>query len=339
MRLGHASVILPNGNILISGNGVDTTSSNCEIYNTSENRWEYSSSMNTPRSRHNLILLKTGIILAIGSFMERSCELYDPINDKWEFTDSLINSGIDGHTITELKDGRILICGVIETVKNDTVFTRTTISRCTIYDPLTGKWSIAENMNTTRQDHSAILLNDGRVMVMGGLPLTNSCEIYDPEKNRWISAPSMHDERYSFASILLPDGRVFVSGGMTKPTMYNSMSKNCEAYNPISNEWSLVSDMLTWRTTHKLYLYEDKNQILIFGGSFFEIKDTWEYYDFDKLEPGQYGFFPIKEFLTNNSVRLNNGNIALIGEEQFEDSTYLPFTWATNLCFILDVTS
>ena len=65
-RGGHAMVQLPNGNILVSGNGIDSSQSDAEIYDFSLGKWRMTTPMNVPRVSHALILLNTGKVLAIG---------------------------------------------------------------------------------------------------------------------------------------------------------------------------------------------------------------------------------------------------------------------------------
>jgi hypothetical protein len=80
----------------------------------------------------------------------------------------------------------------------------------------------APPLNFPRINVSAVLLPDGKVLVVGGHdgfkfdPHTpsNQAEIYDPIFNTFTPAATMTDERqYHSAALLLPDGRVFVAGG------------------------------------------------------------------------------------------------------------------------------
>lgn len=50
------------------------------------------------------------------------------------------------------------------------------------YDPRTGTSTATENMTTNRRNHSATLLPDGRVLVLGGInhgDASRSAELYD----------------------------------------------------------------------------------------------------------------------------------------------------------------
>ena len=71
-----------------------------------------------------------------------------------------------------------------------------------------------------RAEHSATLLNDGRVLLLGGYVApgdigaveTASCELYDPATNSWSATSSMSVTRVGAGSVLLLDGRVLAMG-------------------------------------------------------------------------------------------------------------------------------
>lgn len=82
---------------------------------------------------------------------------------------------------------------------------------------------------------SSIVLNDGRVMVLGGQGVGNNLqqtEIFDPLTNRWTPTAPMLAPRYFLTSVLLKDGRVFVIGGTT--------GQGAEVYDPFSDVWSPI---------------------------------------------------------------------------------------------------
>jgi len=76
------------------------------------------------------------------------------------------------------------------------------------------------------------LLGDGRLLVMGGVPLISQAveggyqvtegkalattEIYDPAADSWSAGPSLHSARQGGQAIALTDGSVIVFGGYVK---------------------------------------------------------------------------------------------------------------------------
>ena len=87
------------------------------------------------------------------------------------------------HTMTVLRDGRVLVVGGALTRKTE------------IYDPSTGTWSEAADLLEPRVGQTATLLDDGRVLVAGGAtgsgsqPFpTTSAEVYDPADDTWTAS-------------------------------------------------------------------------------------------------------------------------------------------------------
>lgn len=93
--------------------------------------------------------------------------------------------------------------------------------------------------------HSAVTLQDGRVLVTGGyhvneearsrglVPPSTSVQIFDPASHSWLNAAPMALPRARHASVLLPDGRVAVLGGF-----YNTALDSVEIYEPRTNTWT-----------------------------------------------------------------------------------------------------
>ncbi len=333
-RVWHAMVVLPNGNVLISGNDIDSIQSSCEIYEMSTGKWRYTTPMNIPRTLHNLVLLNSGKILAVGGYKEQSCELFDPVTETWAMTDSIPTFRYWGQTVTTLGDGKILVAGgaYIDTVLWDVVY----LDNLDIYDPNTDKWSIGAPMKISRDWHTATLLNDGRMFISGGYNDSleiNECEIYDPQNNTWVTVSPMIEIRHTHAAILLNNGNVFVSGG----GILLPGSKSCEVFNVDENQWSSVADMWEYRSRHSIYYLAEINKLLILGGDQLPptYADTWEIYDPDKLLPVYMESFPINQELIYNNIKLLNGSIFVAGNDEY----IIPFFWASKRSWIFDVTT
>ena len=69
-----------------------------------------------------------------------------------------------------------------------------------------------------RAMHTATVLPDGRILMVGGLSTNNrplsSVQIYDPFNDTWTNAAPMRTARFQHAAVALPDGRILVTGGM-----------------------------------------------------------------------------------------------------------------------------
>ena len=86
-------------------------------------------------------------------------------------------------------------------------------------------WGFTASMNHGRRNLNAVLLPDGKVLVIGGNSLGQEmnpvfqAEIFDPESQTWTAVASMQRPRvYHSTAVLLPDGRVVAAGSDGEPT-------------------------------------------------------------------------------------------------------------------------
>jgi len=110
-------------------------------------------------------------------------------------------------------------------------------------------------MGAPRAYHTATLLADGRVLVVGGYtegPLA-SAEVYDPATNLWSGTGSMGEARVSHTATLLPDGRVLVAGGSAEGVAKAS----AEVWDPDTGLWAPTGSLLHPRQLHTATLLED----------------------------------------------------------------------------------
>ena len=147
---------------------------------------------------------------------------------------------------------------------NSSLFTAT--ASVELFDPATNIWTPVSALAAPRSEASVTLLQDGRVLVVGGFGsgALATAEIYDPAANTWQSAASMSEARQNPGITLLPNGKVLVTGGGSTPIDY---SDTAELYDPVSNSWSLMATRLTIaRTQHAAQLLPGGNRVLLIGG-------------------------------------------------------------------------
>ncbi|MGK5089303.1 kelch repeat-containing protein, partial [Bdellovibrionota bacterium FG-2] len=135
-------------------------------------------------------------------------------------------------------------------------------------------------LGTPRFDHSATLLKDGRVLIVGGCDasiIMNTAEIFDPQTGHFTPTGSMTYPRHKHQAVLLSDGKVAIIGGTgTDFDPVPGAAKTIEIYDPASGAFSKsIIEMTVKRTTPGATLMTD-GRVYITGGN---IDGSTEIYD------------------------------------------------------------
>ena len=170
------------------------------------------------------------------------------------------------------------------------------------------------NMEEGRGEHAATLLDDGRLLVVGGraeVALT-SAEVYDPATGEWSSAGAMTDARYGHTLTKLDDGRVLVVGG--------SEGATAEMYDPTKGTlgtWSSAGSMAYEHGVgHTATLLKD-GKVLVTGGPT-RIEGTKRIAAFAELYDPSTGKWSLTGDMTeqrekHKAVLLNDGMVLVVG--------------------------
>ena len=234
--------------------------------------WSDGASLITGREEHTATLLPDGNVLIAGGSDGRgkalaSAEVYNPATNRWTSVGSMATARTD-HTATLLPSGKVLVAG--GQLGPDPF---SSLSSTELYDPTTGSWSTAAPMIVSRARHTAMLLADGRVLVVGGLSLVvgagglfpsppTDAEIYDPRADRWSTTAPMGCYRFDATGTLLADGRVLVAGGQCGGAALNST----EIYDATADRWISAAPMGIRRSGHAAALLPD-GDVLVVGGT------------------------------------------------------------------------
>ncbi len=138
-----------------------------------------------------------------------------------------------------------------------------------------GVFKLTGNMITARFNHSATLLQDGRVLVAGGeeergaIRQISTAELYDPATGRFSATGSMHSPRMGQTATLLPNGQVLIAGGQNDNGLgaqdWPNALASAEVYDPASGTFKPTGSMHTARTGHTATLLGN-GRVLIAGG-------------------------------------------------------------------------
>ena len=154
------------------------------------------------------LLLNGRILLAGGENGDtgyyRTAQLYDAATGAFIPTGNMLKSR-GGHTATVLPDGRALITGGnTEPCGDNGCWVTGPDSTAELYDPLQGVFTDAGSMTTSRYGHSATLLDNGDVLIVGGMSYTGPSPVGGFIETSTASAELYHASTASPAPALFP---------------------------------------------------------------------------------------------------------------------------------------
>ena len=190
------------------------------------------------------------------------------------------------HTLAVLPDGRVLVAGGLcdtPRLANEPAPFEPHLGT-SIWNPTTHAWAAAPKLRQARIYHTATVMLDGSVMLLGGLgdPLhTSTQEPLDSAESLSgadnFPLNSMAYPRAKHSATLLADGSVLAIGGQGRNTATLSA---VERWNRLSRSWETRAPMLEPRYAHTANLLLD-GRILVAGGIGVqgEALNTTEFYD------------------------------------------------------------
>lgn len=256
-RVGHAIACLPDGRVMVIG-GVDQRTENglrydgmqyhrplasVEIIDVLHSRVVPGPSLPEPRLNHVAVTTQDGTIvvcggsrgLAVPGRIENPGGLLDalclrPTESDWSAVKGQAVSRISGHSITPIDGNRIVVIG--GTTEKAPDYPPVATGCVEWLDVAAGRWHIGRDCPSARSGHSATLLSDGRILVIGG------------QTNRIGKS---------------------IPGGQVVSTLPNSYLRHLHAYDVARDRWDALGELRWGRWLHMAIRFED-SRIVVFDG-------------------------------------------------------------------------
>lgn len=187
-----------------------------------------------------------------------------------------------GHSATLMPDGKVLVAGgcallpesplsPAELAGADRCSTPTPSAE--IYDPSTNAWLPTQDANVARVGHSAVLLKDGKVLLMGGNVDDGVVETYDPHSGAWTkvsSAPASGLARNS--AVLLGAEPPALCGSncgkvLVVPRGLGPPASSAQLFDPASGVWEKTGPFYFVAGRFSTATLLEDGKVLLFGGT------------------------------------------------------------------------
>ena len=202
---------LPAGMLVAGGEDDNGPLPDAELYDAGRRLFLPGGTLTGPRSRHAAVALGDGAALFGGRDDDGPVGTSETFDGK-SFRAGPVITPRESATATVLQDGTVLVVGG-RGVENGPTDPRE-VATAEIVDgaSVTTVGSLAQ----PRAFHTATLLADGRVLVLGGLAAgaaVDVAEVYDPHAMTFATVEATLRDRWAHAAVTMSDGRILVTGG------------------------------------------------------------------------------------------------------------------------------
>jgi hypothetical protein len=256
--------LLNDGRVLVVGGGNGSllgpvATNTTELYQPFFRTWSAGPLLSIERAFHASARLNDGRILICGGTsttgtVTATCEIYDPASNAFLPAASM-GTARAGCEATTLADGRVLVTGGTSTFVGTAIgpILNASANSGEVYDPAMNSWTpVGNTMSSKRFVHSQTLLNDGRVLCVGGIngasvipfttieypTFTASVSLYNPVTNLFSAGASIPSARAAHRATKMANGEVFVSGGVQSVLFVPTAMNDARTYAPASNTWA-----------------------------------------------------------------------------------------------------
>ncbi|XP_022796859.1 kelch-like protein 12 [Stylophora pistillata] len=246
--------------VILTGTEVDFPEETSDCFVPASNTWVSLPNIPIPHVHHGAAVCG-GVLYVMGGSESAPICCFNPKKNEWNTLDLM--SRRKGCTVTSLNEELYVIGG--EYSWRDVQ----------IYNPVLNKWRQGGSMETSRAEHSAVVLQ-GHIFVFAGhngVDCLNSAERYNPLTDQWTEISSMSNVRRSAAAVEVGT-KVFVFGGYADNVL-GAIEPSCEIFDSSTNQWSLEPSLRLPRAGSGIVSIGDT--VYVFGGEGVVYDDEEEY--------------------------------------------------------------
>jgi N-acetylneuraminic acid mutarotase len=284
--------------------------------------WRAAGRLAQPRCHPQALRLPNGQVLLVGGNTPGtppviSAERFDLSSSSWYAAGKLLIPRVE-YALTDLVNGQALVVGGANLANNG----NEPLASAERYSPSSNSWSLAASLLEARKQHSASLLSNGEVLVVGGVGSKGislaGAERYDPAKNAWSPAGYLSQARARHTATVLANGQVLVVGGAAERSRLASV----ERFDPTSGTWTRAAPLLEARAGHTATLLLDGKVLVVAGGGPSGDSATVERYDPVSNTWSPAGLLP-RPRTGHTATLLPNGQVLIVGGRN--EGPELPF--------------
>ena len=247
--------------------------------------------MSTFRFYHTSVALDDGRGLITGGFTLnstlKSSEIYDPQTGELSL---LTEAGCESKLFQDIRwelNYRMVVCSSTGGIPDLLKF----------FNPQEGEIGCFTHRlegNIIRKLPALEILNDGRVLIVGGTKLSSELEIFDPDTNQISLLPhSMQAPRYGASIVRMLNGKVLITGGFNNEGTLNTT----EIFDPQNNSIEALSSFHYPRYFHRIFTLqsgEHRGKIQMVAGVA-ESNDKYGRSSYELYDPETNSWEVIKE--------------------------------------------
>lgn len=331
-RYGHTATVLNDGRVLVAGGDASIGVSPdpnppAELFDPATRSFRAIGPLQHARMYHAGTLLEDGRVLLTGGYGPGNvtqAEVFDPATETFSVVGQT-RQGRVHHSSTLLADGRVLLVGG-SAVDELGVMSDDAAATAELFDPATVTFSEAGALRSERSQHEAVLLEDGRVLIVGGYNQDgspSSTELFDPGTNQFARGADAIDRFGEASGALLPDGQVYVLGEGGPPELFDPSTTSRVVPTPapradLAGAITAIDGPAVGRFGHTATLLPD-GRVLVAGGT---LDDETAFDTAELFDPATGRWTPtgsLNEARARHvAVLLGDGRVLLAGGRRFE---------------------